>query len=231
VYIRALQGALTGSGAPLGWALIQLFRGVDIPTDFAANQLLYFYMLFGTATVFSCFGFYVGYQESLSNERSRLDPLTKLFNLRHFREQLEIQLAQTRRDSTPVSLIFFDLDHFKKVNDTFGHAAGDTVLINVSQAVSHILRLNELVARVGGEEFAVIVPHSTAEAASKLAERIRSSVAELAFDVGAKKPIHVTLSLGVTEYMEGDTAISLTERADTAMYEAKRSGRNKVVLG
>jgi len=218
-----------GSGAPLGWAIIQLLRGVNITADITAYPVLYLYMLIGTSTIFACFGFYVGTQESLSREHSLRDPLTKLFNLRRFRQQLDIQLAQARRDGTSVALIFFDLDHFKKVNDTYGHAAGDTVLIEISAAVRRTLRLNELFARVGGEEFAILVPHGTIETTHILAERIRASVEKLEFDVGSEHPIHVTLSLGVSELQAEDTAALLIERADAAMYEAKRSGRNKAV--
>lgn len=227
---RALQGAFLGSGAPIGWAVIQTLRGVDLAADIPAHPILYLYMLVGTAAVFACFGLYVGLQESYLQDRSRRDPLTKLFNIRHFREQLDGYIAQSKRDQTPVSLIFFDLDHFKKVNDNYGHAAGDQVLIEISTAVSQILRKNELFARVGGEEFAIIAPHGNAQETYKLAERIRVTGEQLVYDVGTGSPIHVTLSLGISQYQDGDTASGLLGRADAAMYEAKRQGRNRTLI-
>jgi len=218
-----------GIGAPLGWLLIQVFRGVDLASDISTHPVLYWYLLFGTATVFAGFGFYVGLQECHLRERSRRDHLTKLYNLRHFREQLNIQIAQTQRDGMPLSLIFFDLDHFKKVNDKYGHASGDMVLVNVCETVSKLLRRNELFARVGGEEFAIIIPHDTLENAGQVAERIRRAVHEHSISVGGSTHVNVTLSLGVTEYNNDETANEFVERADTAMYEAKRSGRDKVI--
>jgi len=229
VFTRALQGGVMGCGAPLGWMLIQFFRGVNVASDIGAHPVLYLYLLFGTASVFAGFGLYVGQQEAQLRERSRRDPLTRLCNLRHFREQLDIQIAQSSRDKTPLSLIFFDLDHFKKVNDAYGHAGGDTVLKELCKTVSKVLRRNELFARVGGEEFAIIVPHDTLENAAQVAERIRGAVEGHDMSVGANRQVRVTLSLGVAEHVKDESANQLVERADKAMYEAKRGGRNRVV--
>jgi len=218
-----------GGGAPLGWAFIQVFRGIDLGVDISNHPILYIYMLFGTAAVFACFGFYVGLQECHLRERSQRDPLTGLSNLRHFRQQLDMQIAQSQRDDAALSLIFFDLDHFKKVNDRYGHAGGDIVLIEVCATVSKLLRRNELFARVGGEEFAVLVPHDTLEHASLVAERIRIAVQDHNISVGLNNVIKVTVSLGVAQYDGNESANLFVERADIAMYEAKKCGRNKVV--
>lgn len=230
ITVRALQGAFWGSGAPLGWIIIQLARGIEPVGDISSNLFLYLYMLFGTAAVFSGFGAYVGLQECRLTERSWRDHLTKLYNLRYFREQLDVQIAQAERDATELALIYFDIDHFKKVNDTYGHHIGDQVLICVAQAVSSTLRKNELFARIGGEEFAIIVPRSSLENTNSLAERIRSTVEETYIEIDAQKRLNVTISVGVVERKNCEAAPTLVERADEAMYTAKRTGRNRVVI-
>lgn len=229
--MRALQGAFWGSGAPLGWVSIQLIRGVDPVIDITNNLTLYLYMLFGTSLVFLIFGGYVGLQECRLKERSWRDPLTKLYNLRYFREQLDVQIAQAERDESPLALIYFDIDHFKRVNDSFGHAAGDKVLIDLAECVQAVLRKNELFARIGGEEFSIIVPRSSPKDTHHLAERIRSTVESKTILIEGEREIYVTISIGVVERRNCEVAQALIERADNAMYEAKRSGRNRVIIG
>lgn len=227
---RALQGSILGCGAPIGWAFIVYVRGFDPTDDFTTNPILYFYMLFGTATAFAIFGGYFGLQESRLRESSWRDHLTSLYNLRYFREQLDIQLAQCARDEVPLTLIYFDIDHFKKVNDTYGHAAGDTVLIELSKMIGRILRKNELFARIGGEEFAIFMPRSDAATGARLAERIREIIAGHAIPINTKTSLPITISMGVVDTQSEEAATSLIERADGAMYQAKKTGRNKVVV-
>jgi len=225
---RALQGAILGSGAPLGWLLIIYVQGGDPIADFTVNPALYFYMLFGTASVFACFGAYVGSQESWLKESSWRDHLTSLYNLRYFREQLDLQLAQCARDKTPLTLIYFDIDHFKKVNDTHGHAAGDIVLIKLSKTISRILRRNELFSRIGGEEFAILLPGSPKDTGARLAERIRKIIEDYAIPINGTTSLSITISAGVVETQENESAAALIERADSAMYQAKKAGRNRI---
>ncbi|MFC4348976.1 GGDEF domain-containing protein [Kordiimonas lipolytica] len=225
---RTLQGMIMGSGAPLGWACIQLLRGINLRTDISENLPLYLYMLFGTMLVFAVFGSYVGKQESLMQQRSLRDTLTGLYNLRHFRDRLDAEIIDARRQGTPLSLVFFDLDHFKRVNDTYGHGAGDMVLLAVAECVSGVLRRNELLARVGGEEFAVLLPHTSLEQATQLAERLREVMHELTVTVDGTTELSVTMSLGVVTLATDEGAKSFAERADAAMYEAKRLGRDRV---
>lgn len=227
---RALQGALMGSGAPLGWAIIQMMRGIDISSDISNNLILYLYMLFGTILVFSAFGFYVGRQEGLMQQRSLRDSLTGLYNLRHFRDRLDAEITEARRQGTPLSIIFFDLDHFKRVNDTYGHAAGDIVLVAIAQNVSNVLRRNELLARVGGEEFAVLLPHTSLDQATRLADRLLEVINHLSVPISKGTSIQVTMSLGVTDLAPEEEAKAFVERADDAMYEAKNLGRNQVCV-
>lgn len=227
---RSTQGAILGCGAPLGWAIIQSASGVDPVTDLQQNTVLYLYMLLGTISVFIFFGAYFGLQECHLKETAFRDHLTKLFNLRYFREQLDLQMAQAERDKLPLCLIYFDFDHFKQVNDTYGHAAGDIVLTNVSKRVSTILRRNELFARIGGEEFAIIILHDPKENAAQLAERIRETVEKQAIRIEKNRKIRITISAGVVQAQQGESPSELVDRADCAMYQAKKQGRNKVVV-
>lgn len=227
---RTFQGAIMGSGAPLGWAFIQLLRGIDPQADIAGNLPLYLYMLFGTMLVFAAFGFYVGKQEGLMRQRSLRDTLTGLYNLRHFRDRLDAEMIDARRHGMPLSLIFFDLDHFKRVNDTYGHAAGDVVLVSVAECVSAVLRKNELFARVGGEEFAVLLPHTSLDQAGQLAERLLDVVHDLPIAIAPGTEIAITMSLGVVCLEPDEDTKSFTERADEAMYQAKHAGRDRVFI-
>ena len=225
---RTLQGAITGSGAPLGWAVIQAIRGVDVSSDIAQRPVLYLYMLIGTMAVFAAFGFYMGRHENNMRQLSLRDALTRLYNLRYFRERLVAEIIESERRDTPLSLIFFDLDHFKKVNDTHGHAAGDIVLVAIAENVGNVLRRNELFARTGGEEFAILLPTTSLEQAHQLAERVLTSVRQLSIPIHREKTLKVTMSLGVVELMDEEEAPHFAERADAAMYLAKANGRNRV---
>lgn len=153
------------------------------------------------------------------------DRLTGAWNRRRFEEAVlpEMALAQRRRD--PLALIMFDLDHFKRVNDTFGHGTGDLVLAGTVQTVRQHLRLSDALIRWGGEEFLVMAPATRMEGAMGLAEKLRTALAAVDFpDVG-----QVTMSLGVSEYTLGESLEAWIERTDQALYRAKTSGRNCVV--
>jgi len=220
-----------GCGAPVGWAVIQAMRGINPVDDLSYTPILYAYLLFGTMLVFALFGYYVGCQEARMQQLSWRDPLTGLYNRRYFRERLDEQMASAGRENTPVSLVYFDIDHFKHVNDTYGHAVGDDVLISLSRHVGHILRHNEIFARVGGEEFVVMVSSGGLEQASQLAGRIMHAVRKLKIEVeGGHPPVSVSLSLGVVEQRAGETLTDFLGRADAAMYAAKQAGRNQMVI-
>lgn len=163
------------------------------------------------------------------------DPLTGIAN----RRELESQAADmfekfskaspARRDDDRFSVIFADIDHFKALNDTYGHAFGDRVLIDFATTLFEETFNGELVARYGGEEFVVIVPERRIQAASELAERLRQTITRLRFE--DEPNVKITCSFGVAEVRDADTPESLFERADKALFEAKRSGRNCVKLG
>jgi len=161
------------------------------------------------------------------SDAARSDPLTGLPNRRGFRELLDLELERARRGRTPMSVLAGDLDHFKEVNDRAGHHVGDAVLQQVAALLREGVRQIDLPARIGGEEFAVILPGSDAQAAFAVAERLRCRLRD-AF-AGASVPI--TISFGIaTHPAHAETAASLVRAADEALYGAKESGRNRTVI-
>jgi diguanylate cyclase (GGDEF)-like protein len=158
------------------------------------------------------------------------DGLTGLHNHRHFQNLLDQQVALAQRYGKPLSLLLCDIDHFKTVNDTYGHPVGDTVLRGVAKILSAQARSVDLVARYGGEEFAIVLPETDSSAARALAERIRVSVAAVEMRT-ALGPVKVTLSLGVATFPDvADGKQALIDRADQALYAAKHAGRNRFVV-
>ncbi len=166
----------------------------------------------------------------LLENQARIDGLTGLWNRAYFNERLESELSNAIRRSTPISLVMCDLDHFKRLNDTFGHPAGDAVLQGFAQVLRAELRAYDIACRYGGEEFALILPGATQVEASGVCERIRGAISEKSW---RKYPeMKVTGSFGVTSAgLSGlNDASSWIEAADRALYAAKTGGRNQVKL-
>lgn len=163
--------------------------------------------------------------ENLKNQATR-DPMTKLFNRGKFNEVLDQEIALSRSTSLPLSLIFLDIDHFKDVNDTYGHDVGDEVLIQLAKLLLETVRLGDFTARWGGEEFVVTLQATTAAQAAIVAEKIRQKVENHDFGTASEQRI----SLGVTQYRENESKEDFTKRVDEALYEAKETGRNKFVV-
>ena len=161
-------------------------------------------------------------------ELSMRDGLTGVFNRRHFDDHLETLLRRAQRTLEPCSVILGDVDHFKRVNDQFGHPVGDRVLRSVAAAFAGCLRATDVIARYGGEEFVAALPDTSAAGAVKVAERIRRAVAEERESIG-QDSLSVTISLGVAAFVPGDemAAAPLLARADAELYRAKRDGRNR----
>src|SRR6266567_3576073 len=168
-------------------------------------------------------------QESLRFHAEH-DALTGVLNRRAIRDLLRKELARCRREKTTLGIILADVDHFKKVNDRYGHGAGDAVLVTAMQRISSTLRSYDVVGRYGGEEFLIIAPGCDLELAQKLAERIRSAVGDQPIDLGDENAT-ITVSLGVTLGTAQSDPEFLVALADTAMYQAKRNGRNRVEVG
>lgn len=160
---------------------------------------------------------------ALSN---RVDGLTQIFNRKHWEERLSQEYSRARRFNHEISLIMLDLDHFKRINDTYGHLGGDQVLIDSANSVKNILRLCDVFGRYGGEEFAVILPETSMEGARELAERIRKTIEDTDIQFNGNS-IKITASIGVSMLTENDTRYEdLIAHADEALYEAKKAGRN-----
>lgn len=168
-------------------------------------------------------------QESLRFHAEH-DALTGVLNRRAIRDVLRKELARCRRDKNTLGIILADLDHFKKINDHHGHAAGDTVLVTAVQRITSMLRSYDSLGRYGGEEFLLIAPGCDLALAQKLAERIRSAISDEAIDLG-QDAANVSVSLGVTLGTADSDPEFLVALADTALYRAKRNGRNRVEVG
>ena len=158
-----------------------------------------------------------------------VDGLTQVYNKRYFMENLEREISRCQRYGRELSLIIFDIDHFKRVNDTYGHLAGDHVLKGLAEAVQENIRREDFLARYGGEEFAIILPEIDHACAVVMGEKVRSIVEEQKFSF-EKVIIPVTVSVGVCSHNETiNEALDFIREADKNLYEAKKAGRNKVV--
>jgi diguanylate cyclase (GGDEF)-like protein len=156
------------------------------------------------------------------------DGLTQLHNKRYFDEMLDREVARAKRYKRGFSLLVFDIDHFKRVNDQFGHLAGDAILRQLGAVLLGRLRVNDVLARIGGEEFALITPEVGLDGAKELAGKIRRLISDTRFDFEGRR-VEITVSVGVAEWQTHyEDPSDLLKAADDKMYEAKRNGRNQV---
>lgn len=172
-------------------------------------------------------GYYLYYKEQKEMQIQELvqtDYLTKIYNRTYFDEQLELACKKYRRYGDSFSIILLDIDHFKDINDTFGHAQGDKILVSLAKLLQTSLRNVDILSRWGGEEFIILLHHTTIEQATEIAEKLRRQIERSSFSIPSK----VTCSFGVTQVFLEDTIASCFMRVDKALYEAKNSGRNKV---
>jgi len=166
-----------------------------------------------------------------SIELSVTDPLTGLYNRRYLDSQVEVLVDNAANRGRPLSLLMLDVDYFKAVNDTYGHAAGDRVLRELANRIRKHIRAVDLGFRVGGEEFVIVLPDTEADVALRVAERLRKAVSARAFPLNnGKGALPVTISVGIAAFASpDDTLATLLKRADEALYKAKREGRNRVI--
>jgi diguanylate cyclase (GGDEF)-like protein len=162
--------------------------------------------------------------------RAMTDELTGLANRREFMASLERAISAARRNRRPLALAIVDIDHFKRVNDTYGHPAGDAVIRKIATEAVDIMRGQDTVGRLGGEEFAVVLPDCSAEDAMAACERLRLEVRESDLQIETGEQIFVTLSTGIAVFESGDTPEAMIARADRALYAAKNGGRDRVLL-
>lgn len=167
-------------------------------------------------------------EESRLRHLSDTDDLTGVANRRRLMERLEEEISLSNRHGTPLSVMMLDLDHFKLINDTWGHLQGDHVLSNLATLCRQLLREEDLVARLGGEEFVLLIPLTPLARCRALAERLCQRIAEHDFGIGTGA---ITVSIGLAEYRQGDSRDALIARADRQLYVAKRHGRNRVTTG
>ncbi|EKE84475.1 signal protein [Idiomarina xiamenensis 10-D-4] len=165
-------------------------------------------------------------------QKNREDSLTGLYNRRHFDRQLDVEFRRNYRQNSALSLIMLDVDHFKEINDQYGHIAGDDVLVSLAELLrTRFKRGSDIVARYGGEEFVVILPATDIEGAMVVAEDLQQRIRQQVFKVNQKQPITLTVSMGVAEVKGGayKTAVQLLKAADEMLYQAKHAGRDKII--
>ena len=194
----------------------------------------------------------IGYLEQLTNQaattisranvyaeilkHATLDALTGFNNRRQLEERIKQEVSSAKRQKRNLCAIMTDIDFFKSVNDSYGHAAGDLVLKTVSQVIKQQLRDYDIAGRYGGEEFSIILPYTKLPEARMVAERLRKAVENTKIDISkvnsdvSDKDISVTISLGITEYGDGDDEKTILQKADKALYKAKESGRNRAEI-
>lgn len=170
----------------------------------------------------------VSHELNRARDQAITDALTGLPNRRGFDFALNHELARARRNKLPLSVVMFDLDHFKAVNDAHGHAVGDAVLCHVAALIKSRLRTSDVFARYGGEEFAALLPETHGEGAEIVVARLLDTIKRTPAE-SAGQSISITASAGVTQWLPGEDPQVLIERADQALYSAKRAGRDRVV--
>lgn len=161
--------------------------------------------------------------------KATIDSLTGLPNREAYQQRINDELTRFQRYGSPLSLVICDIDHFKKINDSFGHLAGDKVLQLIARSLQKNIRDTDFIARFGGEEFIILMPETTAEDALIAAEKIRQLIEESPFNF-RKERVSVTMSIGIAEFQENETPNNAFERADKALYKVKRTGRNMCAL-
>jgi len=215
------------------WRAVLLSAGAIVAitlTDATLSTFAEKTMFVSTAFIVSLFAYVFAWRSEMQHlelEAIALrDPLTGASNRRGMPAELDIAMANSIRQGKPLGLLVFDLDHFKRINDSFGHEAGDDVLVQVSNLVNRLTRKGDRFFRLGGEEFGLLVPGADAAALHEIAEKLRTSVER---EIQCHQRV-VTMSVGAAVFRAGETVSDWQARADAAMYRAKRSGRNRSVI-
>jgi len=214
--------------APLGWIALNTVLGVAPLQLVLGNIGLFAYMLLGTMVAFGCFGWLLGREEDRLSRLAMIDELTGLPNSRMFDQRLEECVQSSRRTGRPVSLLLLDMDRFKTINDTFGHPAGDMALRTAATAIRASIRATDVAARIGGEEFAVILPDTGPTEASTVAERLLAGIREARLLLADGSQVKLTASIGLAggAVSGEESSFGLIAEADKALYKAKDAGRD-----
>lgn len=225
----AIAGVLLSLGEPIGLMLVrELFGYRDIATELLVERATYVYVFLTTGALLGWLGYILGRQADRLEELSETDALTSLPNRRALQRRLTDDLRRATRYASAVSLLLIDVDGLKRINDSEGHAAGDHVIRHVADAITDTLRNADLGARWGGDEFAIVMPNTSASAARRLAERLTTRIAQRS----SADPHPVTISIGLATFDPATSAAATAEQlardADEALYAAKRAGRNRI---
>lgn len=204
-----------------------LWRLIRASHNFARNLLLVLARRLRNNNIAIING--LDYQHSLK-QSANTDGLTGLFNRRWMNEVFNRQIARALKDNKSMVLFLMDIDHFKQINDLYGHLGGDEVLVALASMLTQQIRPSDLLARYGGEEFAMVLPDTNIDEAKPIAERICKMIDSriIKIDYHPSKEVHVTISIGMTSLKPGDKISDLLTRADKALYSAKENGRNRV---
>ncbi|WP_051286620.1 GGDEF domain-containing protein [Megalodesulfovibrio gigas] len=229
---RLVEGMLLGACAPVGWSVLCSVHNLWPMATREYAIWLFSYMALGTVAAFGVFSYLIGCNEERFALQSIRDPLTKLYNRRLFQERFEQEFSLAMRQETPLTLVLADLDHFKQVNDIYGHPAGDAVLRQVAIRMQRLVRQGEVAARIGGEEFAILLPGSDSEQGRVLAERLRAAIRSqpMSLPGGAMLPCKVTLGVAGLDVVAATSPEALLSAADAALYTGKCQGRDRVVV-
>jgi diguanylate cyclase (GGDEF)-like protein len=201
----------------LSAGFIHMINNMNIVISFMAVGIISYYFRLASMTL-----------EQQLETLANTDSLTGLYNRRRMQEMLELQKSMSLRNSSDFTLIFVDIDHFKKFNDTYGHSCGDYILCEVAFFMRNHLRQGDALARWGGEEFLIMLPNTDIHGARIIAEKIRKAIAEQRFHMAGQE-FSVTMTFGLTQHKENDSIDDSLNRADEALYQGKKAGRNLVM--
>jgi diguanylate cyclase (GGDEF)-like protein len=244
-------GVLLGLGAPIGSILLRVAYSYPrsfqlISDELNRNGYFYTYMAVATPVFFGLFGLAVGYLlDEMSRQKKTLenlnvllkhqavtDDLTGLYNRRHILSELEKELERASRYKHPFSGMMIDIDHFKDINDRYGHLTGDRLLREVASVLAMSIRKIDIVGRYGGDEFLVLLPEAGTEAARTVAMRIQKALSQYAFRAnGSLAALFVSIGLTTLDAAQETDATAFVEHADVLLLSAKRAGKNRVVSG
>jgi diguanylate cyclase (GGDEF)-like protein len=205
-----------------GAASLSEFNEADF-LNFAINRGVVTVVLYSTCLLI----YRINRSSEVLRRLATTDPLTGAFNRRHFMELMGREQRRADRYNTIYSILMIDIDHFKRVNDTYGHQIGDHAIQAMAEACRRTTRPTDIVARYGGEEFIVTLTHTDQPGAVKVAERLREAVAEVALPT-EKGVLQFTISIGISTYVKRSAVDQIIQRADQALYKAKETGRNRV---
>jgi two-component system cell cycle response regulator len=214
------------------WETDSLYKGLELgASDYASRPIDHAELVARIRLQIKRYRFHeqLRDQHRVNRAMATRDPLTGAFNRRYFNDHFERLIKHAAENRQPIALILADIDHFKTVNDSYGHLAGDAVLQEFMRRIGVQTRATDMVARFGGEEFAIVTPDANLEVAGRVAERLRASIADAKFELDDGTSIAMSCSFGVAMVCDGDTLADVLARSDAALYEAKSGGRNRVI--